>query len=302
MIFLVSFVVVVWTYIGCCLWLANKVVSPLPLPPPRRESFHFLPTGTKPPDYSSVISLSNELSPGTLTFTKNDRAVLKESCTVSSMSSCSYFKSSAKSVQQVDQPTVPHDMSTFSASATANTQERKVSSLELTPVTIPDPPSHHNFEVGAHSKIQTVFSPPQTSSAPPEGPIPSQPPSQTASFSVHLGKENLKKPASFMSNPRVEVKIADQTPTSVPSQVEMSKLPPATPPRPSPAELLVHNWLYNITRALSTSHCSTTQVCILETSTKTKGLTQLLHIIWHENTDGEIIIQIWGIQKKTHMK
>lgn len=281
-IFLVSFVVV-WTYIGCCLWLANKVVSPLPLPPPRRESFHFLPTGTKPPDYSSIISLANDLSPGTLMFTKNDKAVLKESYTVSSMSSCSFFKSSAKSVQQVDESTVPNDMSNFNSSVTANSQERKVSSLELTPVTIPDPPSHHNFEVSAHSEMQTVFSPPQTSSPPPEAPIPSQPPSQTALFTVHLGKENLKKPASFMSNPRVEVKIPDQTPTSIPSQVEMSKLPPATPPRPSPAELLVHNWLCNVTRK---SLLYNTSWYFGNIKGETKGLMhELLHIIWYENID-----------------
>ncbi|XP_024859829.1 sorbin and SH3 domain-containing protein 2 isoform X4 [Kryptolebias marmoratus] len=213
-------------------------VSPLPLPPPRRESFHFLPTGTKPPDYSSIINLTNDLSPGTLTFTKKDKAVLKESYSVSSMSSYSYSKTSANSVQQIDQSTVPNDMSNFSASATANTQERKVSSLKLTPVTIPDPPAHLNSQADAHSKTQTTRFPPQTSPPPPKGPVPSQPPSQTASLSVHLGEENLKKPASLGSNPRVEVKIPDQTPTSAPSQMEMSKPPPAVPPRPSPAELL----------------------------------------------------------------
>lgn len=228
--------------------MANKVVSPLPLPPPRRESFHFLPTGTEPPDYSSIINLVNDLSPGKLTLTKNDKAVLKKSYTVSSMSSYSYSKTSANSVQPVTQTTVPNDVSNLSASASVNTQERKVSSLKLTPVTIPDPPAHLNLKAEDQSKTQTPFSPPQTSPPPPKCPIPPQPPSQTASLSAHINKEHLKKPASLTSSPSMEAKIPDQTQTSAPSHEEMSRPPPAVPPRPSPAELLVHNRLCDLTR------------------------------------------------------
>ncbi|XP_047222347.1 sorbin and SH3 domain-containing protein 2 isoform X6 [Girardinichthys multiradiatus] len=217
-------------------------VSHLPLPPPRRESFNLLPAGTNPPDYNLIIDLANDLSPGMLTLTKNDKAVLKESYTHSSTSSYSYSETSANSVQQVNQPTSANNVSNVSASTTASTQTRKVSSLKLTPVTIPDPPSHHNHQFEAHSKIQTSGSLPPASTPPQAVLNPSQPPSQIASVSIHLGAENQKNPASLASNPRVEVKVPDPDPnrtsTAAPSQVEMSKPPPTVPPRPSPAQLL----------------------------------------------------------------
>ncbi|MEQ2189251.1 hypothetical protein GOODEAATRI_023284 [Goodea atripinnis] len=208
------------------------------------QSFNLLPAGTNPPDYNLIIDLANDLSPGMLTLTKNDKAVLKESYTHSSTSSYSYSETRANSVQQVNQPTSANNVSNVSASATASTQTRKVSSLKLTPVTIPDPPSHLNHQFEAHSKIQTSGSLPPASPPPQAVFNPSQPPSQIASVSIHLGAENLKNPASLSSNPRVEVKVPDPDPnrtsTAAPSQVEMSKTPPTVPPRPSPAQLLVH--------------------------------------------------------------
>lgn len=215
----------------------------MPLPPPRRESFHFSPTGTNPPDYSSLIALANDFSPGTLTFTQNEKAILKESYTISSTSSYSYSEGSVNPAQQAPQSTVPNTMSNCSASATtsAQAQERKVSSLKLTPITIPDPPVHLSSYLNPQPKI--TGSPPPTSLCPQRGPTLSPPLTQTALLSVHLGAENLKHAGP--SNDTVELKVPDQapnqTPSPAPSQVEMTKTPPAVPPRPSPAELLVHN-------------------------------------------------------------
>lgn len=227
--------------------MANKDINHVPLPPPRRESFHFSPTGTNPPDYSSLIALANDSIPGMLTFTQNEKAVLKESYTINSTSSYSYSETSANSVQQAHQPTVPNDISNCSVSATTNTQaqERKVSSLKLTPVTIPDPPAHLNSYLNPQPKNKTTSSPPPTSPPPQRGPSLSQPLTQTASLSVHLDPENQKIPEPRLPNPTVELKVPDRAPNLTPSpaasQVEMMKAPPAVPPRPPPAELLVHN-------------------------------------------------------------
>ncbi|XP_042340464.1 sorbin and SH3 domain-containing protein 1-like isoform X3 [Plectropomus leopardus] len=214
--------------------------NPIPLPPPRRESFHFSPTGTNPPDYSSLVALANDFSPGMLTFTQNEKAVLKESYTISSKSSYSYSETNANSVQQTHQSTVSNDISNCNASATTNTQaqERKVSSLKITPVTIPDPPDHSNSYLDFQPKTQSTGSPPPTSPPPQRGPPLSQPLTQAASFSVHLGPE--KHPER--QNSTVELKVPDrasnQTPSPASAQVEITKAPPAIPPRPSPAELL----------------------------------------------------------------
>lgn len=215
----------------------------MPLPPPRRESFHFSSTGTNPPDYSSLIALANDFSPGTLTFTQNEKAILKESYTISSTSSYSYSESGANPVQQAHQSTVPNDISNFSASAITNTQaqERKVSSLKLTPVTIPDPPAHCNSHLDPQLKNQTTGSPRRASPPPQRGPTLSLPLTQTASISVHMGPEDLKHPEPQPSNRTVELKVPDQAPSLASSQVEIAKAPPAVPPRPSPAKLLVHN-------------------------------------------------------------
>ncbi|CAI5680835.1 unnamed protein product [Oreochromis niloticus] len=210
----------------------SQDISPLPLPPPRKESFHFSPAGTNPQNYSSLIGLANDLSPGMLTITKNEQAVLKESYTVKSTSSYSYSETSANTVQQLNESVVSNDKSNV------NTKERKVSSLTLTPVTIPDPPAHLNSCVDPQPKTQTTGSPPPTSSPPQRSPVPSQPVTQTASISVHLDKENKKNPASSKTNSKVELKVSDQTPAPDPSQVEMTKPPPEIPPRPSPAKLL----------------------------------------------------------------
>lgn len=184
-----------------------------------------------------------------LTITKNEQAVLKESYTVRSTSSYSYSETSANTVQQLNESVVSNDTSN------ANTKERKVSSLTLTPVTIPDPPAHLNSCVDPQHKTQTTGSPPPTSSPPQRSPILSQPVTQTASISVRLDKENKKNPASSKTNSKVELEVSDQMAAPAPSQVEMTKPPPAIPPRPSPAKLLVHNWLQT-TAEQNTQLCS----------------------------------------------
>lgn len=213
----------------------------MPLPPPRRESFHFSPTGSNPPDYNSIIALANDFSPGTLTLTQNEKSMLKETYTISSTSSYSSSATSTDPVQQTDQSTVPNDNCSASITTNSQSQERKVSSLKLTPVTIPDPPAHGNSYLDPQTK--TTGSPPPTPPAPQKGPILSPPLTQTASFSVNLGPENLKQPES--SKDTVEPKVPDrapkQTPSAGPTQEEITKAPPAVPPRPSAAQLLVHN-------------------------------------------------------------
>nr|XP_020470007.1 sorbin and SH3 domain-containing protein 2 isoform X5 [Monopterus albus] len=219
-------------------------INHVPLPPPRRESFQFSPTGTNPPDYNSLVALSNDFSPGTLTFTQNENAVLKESYTISSTSSYSYSEASGNPVQPAHQSTVSNEVSNCSGSSIINTQvqARKVSSLKLTPVTVPDPPAHLNSYLNPQLNTQITGCPPPTSPPPQRCPILSQSSTQTASLSVHLGSENLKNPEPQPPNPSVELKFSDQaryqTPGPAPSQLEMMKPPPAVPPRPAHAEYL----------------------------------------------------------------
>ncbi|XP_058497714.1 sorbin and SH3 domain-containing protein 2 isoform X5 [Solea solea] len=213
----------------------------IPLPPPRRESFHFSPTGSNPPDYSSLVALANDSGSGMLTFTQNEKALLKETYTINSTSSYSYSETSANPVQQTQQHTVPNDNSNCNMSSTSDqqVQERKVSSLKLTPVTIPNPPAHVYSNPDPQTKTQTASSPPPP---PKRTTTPSQPLKQTASVSVHLDPKNLKSPEPQPLNRAVEPKLPDQGPYQTPgaatSQVEMTKPPPAVPPRPSPSELL----------------------------------------------------------------
>ncbi|KAF7659587.1 hypothetical protein LDENG_00296410 [Lucifuga dentata] len=223
----------------------------VPSPPPRRDSFRFPPTATNPPAYSSLITLADDLKPGTLAFTKNEKAV--ESFTISSTSSYSYSKSEAStnpsasvppSVPQVCQSTIPNEFSNCSTTSTTNTrvQERKVSSLKITPVTIPDPPVHLNSYLNPQPKSQTSGSPPHPSQPPQRDSTLSKSLMQTASVSVHLVPENQQHLEPQSSNPTVELNIPDQeavlsqTPAQLP--MEMMKMAPAVPPRPSPADLL----------------------------------------------------------------
>lgn len=217
----------------------------MPLPPPRRESFHFSPTGTNPPDYSSFIALVDEFSPEMLTVTQNERAVLKESYTLSSKASYSCSESSVDPIQQLQQLAVPTNISNCSITSNTQTHERKVSSLKLTPITIPDPPDHCNSYLDPHTKAPP--SQPSTSTSPQADPTPSSSITKTASLSVHLGGENVERQET--SSSAVGVQVPDQTPTQtpLPPQVEMRKEPPAVPQRPSPADLLVHKWINSIT-------------------------------------------------------
>lgn len=181
-----------------------------------------------------------------LTFTQNEKAVLKKSYTVSSAASYSYSETNA--VQQVNQPAIQSNISNCSASAIVNkeSQERKVSSLKLTPVTIPDPPAHCNSYLDPN--IKTAGTLPSASS--PQWPQTFDTPlTKTASLSLHLGTENLKHQEP--PNNSVELKVPDQVPNQAPAQsrVEITVAPPAVPPRPSPAQLLVNKRLHSSTTA-----------------------------------------------------
>lgn len=221
--------------------LPHKDLNHVPSPPPRKDSFHFSPSGTNPPPYSSLITLANDLSPTMLTFFQNDRAVLKESYTVNSTSSNSYSEKSANPNQPLQPPTVPNQISCCGTSVTTDSQvqERKVSSLKLTPLTVPDPPAHIHSYADPRSKTQSISSPPPTPPPPKTGPTESQPSTQTILLSV--GPEKLKHQDASPAKPTVELKVANQPPGLASFQTEMTKAPPAVPPRPSAAELLVHN-------------------------------------------------------------
>ncbi|XP_034043663.1 uncharacterized protein sorbs2a [Thalassophryne amazonica] len=220
----------------------------VPSPPPRRESFHFPPTGTNPPPYSSLIIPANDLSPGM--FTRSEKAVLKESLTISSTSyslaedSTNPLNTTPTSAEQNYQSAAFHSTSNCSAAITTNTnaQDRKVSSLKITPVTVPDPPAHLNSHLDPHPKPQTSGSPLIPSPSPKNNFTCCRPLTQTAFLSVHLVPENPKQlePESVKST--VELMVPDQrcivTSSPAPPPVEMMETPLAVPPRPSPAELL----------------------------------------------------------------
>lgn len=210
----------------------------MPLPPPRRESFHFSPTGTNPRDYSSLPALTNDFTQGTLTFTQNEKAVLQEAYSSNSTSSYSCSETFANSGQQTHQLTDPSNINNCCTTTNTQTQERKVSSLKLIPVTIPDPPAHCNSYLDPDTK--TTLSSSSTSPCPQRDPTLSPPLTKTASLCVQLAPKNLKHPQ--ISSDAAEHEVPDQAPsqTPAPSQGEITKAPPAVPPRPSPAELLVH--------------------------------------------------------------
>ncbi|XP_078799853.1 sorbin and SH3 domain-containing protein 2-like isoform X6 [Oryzias latipes] len=205
----------------------TQEISPVPLPPLRRESFHFSPSGTNPPDYSPIITLAKDLNPGTLFFTNNDKVILKESYNIKSSSSYSHSETRTNPVRPDDQPI-----------NTANPQERKFSSLKLTPVTIPDPPAHLSTHPDTHPQSQSTGSPSPTPPPTKKEPHLLQPITITAPIPVNLGEEKQKSSASLKLDPKVELRVSDRAPTTAPSQVETQKHPSGTSPRPSPAELL----------------------------------------------------------------
>ncbi|XP_055765603.1 sorbin and SH3 domain-containing protein 2-like isoform X2 [Salvelinus fontinalis] len=206
----------------------TQAVYQVPLPPPRRESYPSPATGAIPPSYSSL--LAETLGPGMLALS-NEKAVLKESYTVKSMSSYSHHRSTtATSVPQSEpEPNpIPNDTSNVKAStaiSSTTTQlqaaERKVSSLRLTPVTIPDPPSHQPVP-----QPETL-----TTSPPPPNLPPRRDPSigpqshHTASLSVQMAPRRPKPPGS-------------KAPASDPGEGKKVKGPPPVPPRPAEANVL----------------------------------------------------------------
>uniref|UniRef100_A0AAZ3QB73 Sorbin and SH3 domain containing 2a n=1 Tax=Oncorhynchus tshawytscha TaxID=74940 RepID=A0AAZ3QB73_ONCTS len=171
----------------------------VPLPPPRRESYPSPATGAIPPSYSSL--LAKTLGHGMLALS-NEKAVLKESYTVKSTSSYSHHQSTTTSSvpQSEPEPNPIHSVtskvkaSTATSSTTTQLQaaERKVSSLRLTPVTIPDPPSHQPVP-----QPEALTTSPPPSNLPPhrESSIGSQS-HHTASLSIQMAPRCPKPPGS----------------------------------------------------------------------------------------------------------
>ncbi|XP_072318360.1 uncharacterized protein [Eucyclogobius newberryi] len=203
-----------------------------PSPPPRRASFHSSPAGTNPPLCSS--SLANDSSPGMQQFTQRENAVVRESYTIKSTSSSSYAFS------ETTEPRPPAALTQITPTATeepnsasnrANVQGRKVSSLKLTPLPMPDPPTHFS--------AYTSTGPKTAADAPPT------PPRQA---SVRPGAENVvgeqeRRPPLPAGEPEVELEVEPEVepppkpgPSECPARTEKS--PPAVPPRPSAAHIL----------------------------------------------------------------
>ncbi|KAM4603276.1 sorbin and SH3 domain-containing protein 2 [Polymixia lowei] len=233
----------------------TQAVSQVLFPPPRRGSFHLVPTGTNPPAYNSLTALDDVFRPGTLAFSHNDKAVLKESYTISSKSSYSYSETSTTPSTSVPPPEhesplvhqhpIPNNISNCSTSTATNTQvqERKVSSLKLTPVTIPDPPAHLNAE--PQPKTQTPASPPPPTPPPRRDSSISQPRTQAASLTVHVGPKTPKPPEPRASSATAgqlgasaQAPVVSPAPAVASASVETKKAAPAIPPRPSPGDLL----------------------------------------------------------------
>ncbi|XP_052342589.1 sorbin and SH3 domain-containing protein 2-like isoform X8 [Oncorhynchus keta] len=210
----------------------TQAVNQLPLPPPRRESYPSPATGAIPPSYSSL--LAKTLGHGMLALS-NEKAVLKESYTVKSTSSYSHHQSttttSVPQPQSEPEPNPVHSVtskikaSTATSSTTTQLQaaERKVSSLRLTPVTIPDPPSHHPVP-----QPEALTTSPPPSNLPPhrDSSIGSQS-HHTASLSVQMAPRSPKPLGS--KAPTLEPKAP--APASDPGEARKVKGPPPVPPR-----------------------------------------------------------------------
>ncbi|KAK6324933.1 hypothetical protein J4Q44_G00042750 [Coregonus suidteri] len=228
----------------------TQAVNQVPLPPPRRESYPFPATGPIPPSYSSL--LAETLGPGMLALS-NEKAVLKESYTVKSTSSYSHYQSTTNTSAPQSEPepnpqppqtnpqsplAIPNNTSNVKAStATPSTTtqlqaaERKVSSLRLTPVTIPDPPSHQPVP-----QPETLTTSPPPPNLPPRRDSSIGPQSQhTASLSVQMAPRSPKPPGS--KTPTLEPKTP--APASVPGEGRKVKASPPVPPRPAAANVVV---------------------------------------------------------------
>nr|XP_029543184.1 sorbin and SH3 domain-containing protein 2-like isoform X10 [Oncorhynchus nerka] len=215
----------------------TQAVNQVPLPPPRRESYPSPATGAIPPSYSSLLAKS--LGHGMLALS-NEKAVLKESYTVKSTSSYSHHQSTTTSSVPHSEPepnpihsvTSKVKASTATSSTTTQLQaaERKVSSLRLTPVTIPDPPSHHPVP-----QPEALTTSPPPSNLPPhrDSSIGSQS-YHTASLSVQMAPRSPKPPGS--KAPTLEPKAP--APASDPGEARKVKGPPPVPPRPAEANVL----------------------------------------------------------------
>ncbi|XP_063076034.1 sorbin and SH3 domain-containing protein 2 [Engraulis encrasicolus] len=215
----------------------KKSPTPVPLPPPRRESYQFAPPGVDPPSYGSVIALADSVVPDALSLVHNATTDTKKgSYTLSShtKSSYSYSKkttttttsSSSSSSTALPEPSDPglpaqnnerhlptDTTSSRRGSHSTQMQLRRVATLQMTPTTAPDPPAHVT---------------------PTEPELPNTNPS-----SVPSGPDHNTTPAPTPTpppNPAPPSRRSSIHTTSVPSGPDHPTTPPPTPTRtPNPA-------------------------------------------------------------------
>ncbi|XP_046901241.1 sorbin and SH3 domain-containing protein 2 [Hypomesus transpacificus] len=260
----------------------KKSPSQVPLPPPRRDSYQFPLAGLCPPSYSSLSSLAEVFGTdsGSLASAHKEQAILKESYAINSSSCFSYSKSTTTTTSSSSiPPSNPHPQSpplnlpsltndigecrvnATSTHASSTQAGRKVSSLKLTPVTIPNPPDH----LHPQPKAQGPASPPPPTPPPRKESKGPQVQGHTASVSIQMSPQSPdpKPPALTPEAPTpTPAQVSAPAPTlasapalaftlapasapaliSAPGQavgdIKVVKTPPPVPPRPAPADVL----------------------------------------------------------------
>ncbi|KAG7458658.1 hypothetical protein MATL_G00222860 [Megalops atlanticus] len=198
----------------------KKSPTPVPLPPPRRESYHMTPTGMNPPPYSHLQALGDPFGPllkGTDagSVIQSERVVQRAS--YSSTTTSSYSYTSHTSI-----PPEPADNSTSSLPNGSPTQEPNTPPLKQTP----------------SEGVDTPSAPPPTTSDDEPGPTPTPAPREhtppsppapgkhTASLSIQIA------PCSPEPGPATSVPTAEPEQTE-PGPVLQRAEPGADAPAPS---------------------------------------------------------------------
>ncbi|KAL2098084.1 hypothetical protein ACEWY4_007291 [Coilia grayii] len=237
----------------------KKSPTPVPLPPSRRESYQVKPPGVDPPSYGSLAALAGSLVPDALSLVQSAAGDTQEgSYTVSThtKSSYSYSKkttsiSSSSSSVALPAPTDPNPSAqnnehsvptTTTATTTTNSsrssnstqvQLRRVATLQLTPTTAPDPPTHNTPAEEEHPSTNSDLSGVGPTSNTTPTPTP---PSRRSSINATAAPiasssllETRKSSLSIQINPL-------SCSTGTPKDQETPKDPrmtPPIPPRPS---------------------------------------------------------------------
>ncbi|XP_036406657.1 sorbin and SH3 domain-containing protein 2 [Megalops cyprinoides] len=162
--------------------------TPVPLPPPRRESYHLTPPGHKPPSYSHIQSVE-EGQPGS-------QAIEQESFSRKSTASYSYSESTTVPPKTTGSTLSVPIASVSSQSSNIQIQERQVSSLKLTFPKRPDPANTS----GAWPQTTTESGPREHTTTPgSRGP----PEKHTASLSIQIGPALTAQGHQLGSGPKV---------------------------------------------------------------------------------------------------